>query len=75
MVDPAAAKLHPFWKLGEPTESRYAFRNGKSIASTAKNYPKSKILNQTTEKSSKQPLKYLIKNRGNRGFSWEEAEQ
>lgn len=35
IVDPAAAKLHPFWKFGTPTESRYAFRNGKSIASTA----------------------------------------
>lgn len=35
MVDPAAAKLQPFWKLGAPTESKYALRNGISIASTA----------------------------------------
>lgn len=35
-VDPPVAKLHPVWKLGSTTESRYGLRNGWSIASTAK---------------------------------------
>lgn len=40
IVDPAAAKLQPFLKFGKPIESRQAFRNGKSIASTAIKQPK-----------------------------------
>jgi hypothetical protein len=35
IVEPAAAKLQPFLKFGKPNESKYAFRNGKSNASTA----------------------------------------
>jgi len=34
-VDPAAAKLHPFLKFGKPNESKYGFKNGWSISSTA----------------------------------------
>lgn len=36
IVEPAAAKLHPFLKLGAPIASKYEFKNGKSKASTAK---------------------------------------
>jgi hypothetical protein len=37
IVEPAAAKLQPFLKFGKPNESKYAFKNGKSNASTANN--------------------------------------
>lgn len=43
IVEPAAAKLQPFLKFGKPNESKYAFRKGKSNASTARNNNKDHI--------------------------------
>lgn len=49
IVEPAAAKLQPFLKFGKPNESKYAFKNGKSNASTENNI-QDNIIRKTKER-------------------------